>query len=387
MLNVFSHSEPTAVADPYYQIFPLLDWHEINGVTAEHDTPIPKCGDATQGTWPITYTAFVGGVADGRFGAAALDFASHNTSARKSFFFLDGAVAALASNVSNGRGEPGVPVAADVWTTLASRLVAADAPGGGGLTLGFANGSSAAFVDGNYSFGGARARDVRWLHAGGVGYFPWPNASGAAAAPAVAALGVRLGEVAGDYRSIGAYSGTVRGRLLTAYLDHGDDLPPAGAAQAGFAYVVAPNVSAAQMPALDAPSGPAGAACLAAEPAVHGASAADGSVARAVFWQESGGEYDTSACGGGLLSLGLAGSAGLVVASRDGATLNVTVAHPTRTGGAPLYVTVRGAVARGAGCSPDAARGLTVVSVALPQAPGMTGASVGVSCSVVAAYQ
>ena len=55
VLNVFTHNEPGAVADAYFEIFPLLDWHELGGVTAEADTPIPQCGAATGGTWPITY--------------------------------------------------------------------------------------------------------------------------------------------------------------------------------------------------------------------------------------------------------------------------------------------------------------------------------------------
>ena len=369
VLNVFSHAEPSAVVDPYYQMFPLLDWHEINGVTAEHDTPIPACGDATHGTWPITYTSFVGGCANGEYGFAVLDYASHNTSSRQSYFFLDDAVVALGSNLTNSFGEPRVFAPADVWTTLTSRLVA----DGDRLSIGFANGSIASNVpDGNRTFAPGA---VSWLHAGGVGVFPAvPTGNGGVASNAT--LGVRLGEVSGNYKAIGSFSGAVSGRLFTTYLDHGRELPRAAAAATGFAYVILPNVSAADMP-----SASTGADCVLASSTVHGVSSRNASVAMAVFWSEAaGGIFECVATGVALASP----SAGLFVVARPNATtLQVTASHPTRLGGS-LEVTVAGLVATGASCSPGAAPGSTRVELALPtkQQPWLTGAPVTVVCAV-----
>jgi hypothetical protein len=379
VLNIYTSNEPSAVKDPYYEIFPLLNWHEINGVTAEASTPIPECGPKTGGTWPITYTSFVGAASDGTFSAAAFDYASHNTSVRKSYFFLDAAVVALGSGLSNGAGSPKVPAPALVRTTLVSRLLPASSAAAP-LTVGLAGGGPAGtpLPDGNRTWSGG---DVRWLHADGLGVWPTVGAAGGVRASAPG-LRLALGNITGDYRAIGSYSGKVSGRLLTVSLDHGRALP-AGDATAGFAYVLAPNVTAADMPSLDSmPGGPAGAACIYAGANVHGASAAGGEVVLAVFWS-GGGEYapcDSSAGGGGGVS---ADGAGMVVVRRPAAGgLTVSAAHPTRRSGA-LTVTVTGVAGAvsGAGCAAGAAPGSVVVTLPLPTSADYVGSSVVVTCT------
>ena len=378
VLNVFTHNEPSAVADPYYEIFPLLDWHQLNGVTAEADTPIPQCGAATGGTWPITYTAFVGAASDGAYSAAAMQYESHNTSARKSYFFLDAAIVALGTNLTNGAGTPRVPAPALVRTTLVSRLLppsSSAAP----LTVGLADGSAGPLPDGNRTWPGGA---VRWLHAGGLGVWPAAPAAGGvrAAAPE---LWLALGNLTGDYKSIGSFSGKVAGRVLTVALDHGRALP-AGDASSGFAYVLAPNVTAADMPALEkSPGGPAGAACILAGADVHGASAAGGAVAMAVFWDADGGAYpacDVGAGGGGGVS---ADGAGTVVVRRPAAGgVTVAAAHPTRRSG-ELHVTVTGVAGAvsGPGCTAGAAPGSVVVTLPLPTGADYVGSSIVVTCA------
>jgi len=353
-------------------------------VTAEADTPIPECGAKTGGTWPITYTSFVGAASDGTFSAAAFDYASHNTSARKSYFFLDAAVVALGTGLSNGAGSPRVPEPALVRTTLVSRLLqpsAAAAP----LTVSLAGGdpAGAPLPDGNRTWPGGA---VRWLHADGLGVWPAANASGGvrAAAPG---LRLALGNVSGDYHAIGSFSGKVSGRVMTVSLDHGRNLP-AGDASAGFAYVIAPNVTAADMPALDAmPGGPAGAACVFAGADVHGASAAGGEVAMAVFWEDAGGAYALCDAGGAAAGGGVsADGAGIVVVRRPApGGVTVAAAHPTRRSGA-LTVTVFGVAGAvsGAGCAPGAAPGSVVVTLPLPTGADYVGSSVVVTCAAKA---
>jgi len=388
VLNVFTNNEPGAVRDAYYEIFPLLDWHELNGVTAEADTPIPACGDKTGGTWPITYTAFVGAASDGAYTAAGMDFKSHNTSALKSVFFLDAAVVAVGTGLTNGAGTPGVPSPALVRTTLVSRLLP-PSPGAAPLTLALADGTVGPVPDGNATWAGGA---VRWLHAGGLGVWPAHPAAGGGVRAAAPGLRVQLGNRTGNFRAIGSYSGAAAGRVLSVGLDHGRALPPgAGAAGAGYAYVLAPNVTAADMPRLDAaPGGPAGARCVFGGPAVHGASGAAGAagagggdVAAAVFYDAAGGAYPPCAAaeggGGGLAADG----AGMVVARRPAAGgVAVAAAHPTRRGGA-LRVTVAGvagALAPAPGCAPGAEPGSVVVTLQLPAAADDLGATVVVAC-------
>jgi chondroitin AC lyase len=371
VLNIFSNAEPDAVKNPYYEIFPLLDWHEINGVTAEHNTPIPKCGDKTGGTWPITYTSFVGGVSDGFYSAAAFDYVSHNTSARKSYFFFDRVVVALGSNLTNNFGEPKTPVSADVWTTLVSRLVNPSDK----VTIGFSNGTiDGPLPDGNRTFAGGL---VDWVYAGGVGVIPALSSDDIASNAST--LGVRLGEVTGNYDAIGAYSGQVNGRLFTVYLDHGNNLPRSASSSNGFAYIIAPNVTASSMPTISSSLG--GVSCVTASASTHGASASDGSVAMAIFWNEGqGGNYSCATTGLNLSS----NSAGLFVVTRpDQKTLRISASHPTKLG-TSLELMITGVQATGSACSPGSAPGSTRVIVDLPgtSQPFMTGAPITVECAV-----
>ena len=365
VLNIYPSSEPNAASAAYASIFPLLDWHALGGVTAEHSTPIPACGDKTGGTWPITYTSFVGGVADGSFGAAALDYASHNTSARKSYFFLDRAIFAAASNLSNN-----FPLGtADVRTTLLSRLVgnATDR-----LTLSFTNGTvHSNLADGNRTFAGGA---IRWAHLGGVGVWPAVPTGDGGVDSAAADFGVRVNTVASDWSTIGPYSGAVSGRVFIADLDHGSELPASTSQTAGFAYVIAPNVTAAQMPALDA--GLAGASCLLVTNAVHGVTSSDTTVTMITFFDEAGGEYDCNAAGISISTL----SAGLFILSRQGAMLTVTASHPTLLGGS-LSIFVQGISASGQACT-FKYQGQTFVTVPLPTDPSMMGSSTSVTCTL-----
>jgi chondroitin AC lyase len=371
VLNIFSNSEPEAVKSPYYEIFPLLDWHELNGVTAEHSTPIPLCGDKTGGTWPITYTPYVGGVSDGLYSAAAFDYVSHNTSARKSYFFFDKVVVALGSNLSNSFGEPKAPTPADVWTTLVSRLVNPSDK----ITIGYSNGTITGLSDGNRTFPGG---SLSWIHSGGVGVLPAVLSGGSVASNA-STVGVRLGEVSGNYNSIGAYSGKVTGRLFTVYLDHGRNLPRSDSSMNGFAYIIAPNATIDSMPSVSSSLG--GVSCVFSTSSTHGASAKDGSVSMAIFWDEGrGGSYSCAATGISLASP----SAGLFIVTRpDSKTLRVTASHPTRLG-TSLEVTINGVQATGSACSPGSSPGSTQVMIALPSSsqPWLTGAPVTVECAV-----
>ena len=74
VLNLYS-----GVAYDYDDIFPLLDWQAINGITVEHDIPLEPC---TSGIFRWIKLPFVGGVSDGQYGLAMMDTASHNLTAQ-----------------------------------------------------------------------------------------------------------------------------------------------------------------------------------------------------------------------------------------------------------------------------------------------------------------
>jgi chondroitin AC lyase len=367
VLNVYPAVDYNVAASAYESIFPLLDWNAINGITVEHSTPINPA------SWSVTYTNFVGGVSDGLFGASAMDTKTHNTSAQRSFFFFDDAIVAVATNLTNGYGTPRAPQPADVWTTLASRLVpsAASDPVLGTLTVAFANGTvSSTIPDGAYTFPGGQ---VDWFAVGGVGI--WPALSGTGVQSTSASLGLTLRETTGNWNSIGPYSGQVTGRMLTAALDHGTQLPPGNPSSAnGYAYMIAPNVTAADMKALNATS--AGVACVVASPTVHGASQPSAGITSVVFWADYGGEYDCAETG---MSVSVSTSA-LVVVSVDPAnkTASVTVSHPYRLGGSIMVSAIVSAT--GAGCAPDSQPGATVFTVPFPTTSDMTGSSNTVTC-------
>ena len=62
-------------------IFPVWDFHELAGMTAELDTPLLSCdgkGGSDYDRWPkvMNYTKEVGGVSDSITGAAAMNLSS-----------------------------------------------------------------------------------------------------------------------------------------------------------------------------------------------------------------------------------------------------------------------------------------------------------------------
>ena len=86
VLNLYTRDAQYGGGEEYENIFALLDWQAINGITVEADTPLIQCH---RGALAMLKTTFVGGVSDGMYGAAIMDTATHNLTAKRTWHFYD----------------------------------------------------------------------------------------------------------------------------------------------------------------------------------------------------------------------------------------------------------------------------------------------------------
>ena len=211
----------------YDNIFPLLDWQAINGITVEHGIPLENC---TDGTFPTKKLSFVGGVSDDQYGVAMMDTASHNLTAQRSWHFYDDAIISLATNLTLTTTTP-------AWTTLASRLLLT-----GRITIGFFNSTVITLSDGNHSFPYAQGKtsNVQWIHVGesNIAYILQSQQR-------YASLGVELKTKSGNYIDIGPFNSTVTARTLTIWIDHG-----IGPYTLDYNYMILPAISLESIPTL-----------------------------------------------------------------------------------------------------------------------------------------
>ena len=359
-MNVYG--DLSAVGQEYVGIFPLLDWHHINGVTAEHATPIVLCPDKGSSTVPQDPQEFVGGVSDGVSTAVVMDTRTHNLRAHRAWLLLDDSVVAMGSALVDTVAK------ADVHTTLASRLLPPHTSPGGVVTVGFTNGTVTSINDGEYAW---PAGNVSWFHAAGIGY----GLVGTTVTPPIT---LSIATKTGNWSLIGPFPGSSSGRLLTAWIPHG----PLTAAPGGeYLYQVYANVSATEMPTLV--SGSAGVSCLTNTPTLQGAVDAHAQLAAVIIWPGDAAASYTCATGwAGLGPLRLASNTpGLVLVRQVADQLHVAFASPTAIG-ASVKITVSGVTATGTGCLSSG--GDTIVTIPLPTSADLTGASVVATCTISA---
>ncbi len=79
----------------YRQIFPVWDWRRLPGITAELTPDQPGIANGQRGE-----RSFVGGISDGEFGAAVMDFTRGELAARKAWFFFDESAVCLGAGIS-----------------------------------------------------------------------------------------------------------------------------------------------------------------------------------------------------------------------------------------------------------------------------------------------
>lgn len=211
----------------YAEIFPILDWQAINGITVEHDIDLENC---TDGRFDWIRMGFIGGVSDGEYGLVAMDTATHHLTAQRSWHFYDDGIIALATNLT-------LSTTTTAWTTLASRLLRQ-----GQLTIGFINSTIITLNDGNYSFPYTQGQtsNVQWIHIGdsNIAYLlPLEQQ--------YHSIGVQLGIKTGSYNELSPFKGNITARMITVYIDHGR-----GPYVLDYNYMILPNVSVDLIPSL-----------------------------------------------------------------------------------------------------------------------------------------
>lgn len=191
----------------YNDVFPVWDWQKIPGTTVVQKPEVPHWKEIPkQGL-----THFVGGITNGRHGAAAFDFKSvHDPlQARKAWFFFDGQHVCLGAGIQSDAPYP-------VTTTLNQALLR-------GEVLVHAEGETQTLANGTHELKG-----VRWLLHDSIAYlFPTP-----------ASVQVRNSIATGRWRDINHQvresDALVQKKLFTAWVNHGSKPK-----NEGYAYIVA----------------------------------------------------------------------------------------------------------------------------------------------------
>ena len=341
----------------YDNIYPLLDWQAINGITVEHDIPLEHCNGAT---FPWILLSFVGGVSDDQYGLAMMDTASHNLTAQRSWHFYDDAIIALATNLT-------VRTPTTPWTTLASRLLPT-----GQITIGFFNSTVITVSDGNYSFpydGLNKTSNVQWLHVGGsdIGYLLQSQQQ-------YSALGIDLRNKTANYLDIGAYNATVSGRVLTIWINHG-----IGSRNLDYNYMILPNVSLEAIPSvIKQYTEEQVFECISTNANFHGTMWPSLKRASFVLWDNV---TTTFSCKSPLFELNIQLSdAGAYLYSENATSFTVTGSHPMRVGGSVKVNVDRVGTGEGCMASWGVNVGTTDVTLSLPSSSDYLGASVNVTC-------
>jgi chondroitin AC lyase len=340
----------------YDDIFPLLDWQAINGITVEHDIPLEPCKN---GAFSWKNVSFVGGVSDDYYGLAMMDTASHNLIAQRSWHFYDDVIIALATNLT-------LTTQTTAWTTLASRLLPT-----GQITIGFFNSTVITLSDGNYSFPYVQSKtsNVQWIHVGesDIGYL-------LQAQQQYASLGIELGIKTGNFRDIGPSNYTVTARMLNIWINHG-----LGPYSLDYNYMILPNVSRESIPALIKQYNEDQVfSCISTNNLFHGIVWPTLKRASFVLWNNI---TTTFSCKSPLFEINIELSdAGAYLYSETATDFTVSASHPMRVNGR-MKVTVD-RVGSGEGCAvlSDVNAKTTDVTLTLPSSKDLLGASVNVTC-------
>ncbi|MDD5261996.1 MAG: polysaccharide lyase 8 family protein [Methylacidiphilales bacterium] len=236
----------------YEDIFPVWDWSRLPGVTS------PKITDKARlkpKNFQITNPCeFVGGVADGEYGAAALALNREGLAAKKSWFYFDDQIVCLGAGITCANKDKDLFITTSVNQCLARGGVAADA----------GKGPAAAPA------GLREYATLKWAWHDNVGYiFPEP-------------LNISLGsqEQTGRWNEIssgGRNQSTVSKNVFSIWINHGA-LPK----EDHYSYLILPGVS---LDALKAQAGAPDVTILKNTPALQAVRNARLKMTQAVFYE------------------------------------------------------------------------------------------------------
>jgi hypothetical protein len=252
----------------YEDIFPVWDFHEVAGMTAETEVPLLTCdgaGGSDYNRWPkvMNYTTEVGGISDGTRGAAAMNLSTGTLHHVQNFWaFADDFYLHLGAGLECATDSP-------VVTSMANRLL-----GDGRQVVVSASGAeegtgtlSQVLPRGSHSWDDATTVDWVW-HQSNDGKGAAAAASADARAPALGvaylplqakaglnavALKVNNRNRTGDWSELGTGHGQVTTATLEIQLHYGTCAAfgtAGGEDDAGggkFAYAVMPEVTRASL--------------------------------------------------------------------------------------------------------------------------------------------
>ncbi|CAF1466011.1 unnamed protein product [Adineta steineri] len=280
-----------------------------------------------------------------------MDTISHNLIAKRSWYFYDDAIIALATNLT-------LTTQTTPWTTLASRLLLT-----GKITIGFFNSTVITLSDGNYSFSFNQEKtssNVQWIHVGNsnIGYLLQSQQQ-------YATLGFEFGIKTGNYLEIGPFNSTVTKRLLTIWIDHG-----LGPYTLNYNYIILPSISLESIPTLIKQYNDEQIfTCLSTTNSFHGTMWPTLKRASFVLWDNI---TTTFSCKSPLFEINIELSdAGAYLYSETITDFTVTASHATHTNG-NIKVTVD-QIGFGEGCSTSEKNNAkkTDITLALPSSPDL----------------
>ena len=315
----------------YDEIQPVWDWRKLPGITCRETTaPLPYGKNAGFQHNPRD---FVGGASNGESGAAVLDLAKDDLTAKKAWFCFHRGIVCLGAGISSAAPEP-------AYTDVNQCLLRGDA-----MIL----------ADGSWRVAAAQQNlpsSTQAVYHDRIGYLFLAPAN------ATLACGPQTGAWS-DLRKEGVSPAKITNNVFNLWIDHGPHPQ-----NAGYAYAVMPDVdpSAVAQAAATSPW-----RVLANTPQLQAVASPDDGLVQAVFYAP--GRLEKS------LAPAVAVSAPcvLIACEKSGGALDLTVADPTQKLSS-LTLTIDGSytgpVCRAAGAA-------TEITIPLPPA-GLAGSSVTV---------
>ena len=190
----------------YFNLFPVLDWTRLPGVTCQHDVAPPTMPSNYKGT-----TNFVGGVSDGVYGVTGFDYSRNGVIGRKALFFFDKEIVALGAGIKSTGTMP-------VYTSVNQCFQH------GPVTV------STGGVQSTLAAGTHSMNNLLWVYHDSIGYFPLQSGTG---------VTIRNDTQTGTWYGITAIGAQtpVTDTVFSFWFDHG--IAPAAA---NYAYAVVPGI-------------------------------------------------------------------------------------------------------------------------------------------------